>query len=146
MTPISKEAWEALSGKAKWDVMSAMRGPDLGNSQAETIKWLSTAVLRSRMSAAIRVGGMVNDDLCGVIMPPALSPSPYIPWWSAHFFAHVKDAANWLDVPVWKLNPDRYYAILHDACGDETPHRQLIKQLLKADPPEAFRDCLEGLL
>ena len=117
---MNKEDWKNLTPKEQWDVVVAMRGPDCHNS--EPIKWLTTAVLRSAMKDTIRVGGTINDDLKVVVVPsnwsnyslyadqvkevckppssisgqPLLSMSAL--FYPGHFFQHVIEAAQILDV------------------------------------------------
>lgn len=55
---ISKDRWEGLSPKEKWDVIVALRGPDCPHS--DSIKWFTTSVIRHTVSKVMRVGGLIN--------------------------------------------------------------------------------------
>ncbi len=89
IVPLTPNEWAALSGKAKWDIMCALRGPDL---EHEALKWHTTAVIRGKMRECIRVGGVVNY-VQGAILLPRLDAR------YAHFHSHIREAAVWLRVP-----------------------------------------------
>lgn len=92
--PLQKEVWESFDGKAKWDIMSALRGPDF---RSQTLKWFATSVIRGRMREVIRVGGMVNEDLPLVIVP-TIGSSGFGKFDVSHWRSHVVEAANWLQL------------------------------------------------
>jgi len=106
---MTKEKWSALCGKGQWDVLVALRGPDVYYS--DTIKWFTTSVIRGAMVGVIRIGGMVNYAFNVVVLPdgspPGLNallknpsiPSMYKPSLE-HFLHHVREAAQWLDIPT----------------------------------------------
>ena len=101
---ITKLQWEGLSGKERWDIIVALRGPDVRNS--DTLKWFTTAVIRYHASAVMRVGGLVNNHTPFVL--GALDPHLYKPvgprsWDLEHFFIHTVEAAALLHVPIYYL-------------------------------------------
>lgn len=77
LKPLTQTEWEAFTPKQKWDVIVALRGPDVAGS--ETIKWFTTSVIRGRMRQVMRVGGQVNTDLNLIILPSSWSVSGSVP-------------------------------------------------------------------
>jgi hypothetical protein len=131
LTPITKEAWEALSPKQKWDSIVALRGPDCPSS--ETIKWFTSSIIRGKLSQIMRVGGTVNDDLNLIVLPN----NPYLfnyaeaernglrkqhLWSATHFCGHIGEAAVILNIPYIEIDP----ALWNDTMGLETS-RAVIK-------------------
>ena len=117
MKPFTKEQWDALPPKGKWDVQVALRGPDL--PAPSVIKWFSTSVIRGKMKEVTRVGGLVNDSLNLIILPSDAKffkvPSDlkekviiqmgFSPFFDQHhFWEHVRVAATWLGIPVMTLS------------------------------------------
>lgn len=122
MDPISQEEWKRFNDKAQWDIITALRGPDINSS--DTIKHFTTGVIRYRMINVTATHGSVNGDL-GVVVLPDHIPSyheegidlgwrgrpvekdkhkakyPHIAFWSAeHFLQHVREAAEYLHIPI----------------------------------------------
>lgn len=95
VTPLTAEQWAAFDGKARWDVLCAMRGPD---HEHAILKWHTTAVLRAKMREVIRVGGMINYNQ-SLILIPAGAPK------RGHFLSHVQAAAHWLGIPMCVVPP-----------------------------------------
>ena len=112
---MNKTEWKELTPKQQWDVLVAMRGPDCHNS--EPVKWVTTAVLRATMAEVMRVGGTINDDLKMVVVPANYHSSqpyavakddkaalekipPHLRVNLSHFFQHVLEAAEVLNLPM----------------------------------------------
>ena len=101
MEPIhrpTKDEWAKFQGKQQWDIQVALRGPDC--TKPEAIKWFSTSVIRGVISGAMRVGGVVNDDLRLIILPEAGPYGAAKSWAWDHFKDHVVTAAHWLVIPI----------------------------------------------
>lgn len=103
---MTKEKWDDLSDKARWDIMVAMRGPDLHSS--DVVKWFSTSVLRGQMKDVYRVGGLVNSYLSFIILPSDSTIVEGAYFDSQHFCEHVQTAANWMGVGVMKIKSSTY--------------------------------------
>lgn len=98
---MTKENWKLLSKKQQWDILVALRGPDIRNS--EVIKNFTTGVIRRAMSTVIRVGGQLSD-LNFVAVPSGtvfkgLTGGP-LQIDLDHFCLHTREAAENLGVPV----------------------------------------------
>lgn len=110
LEPLQQATWDQMSGKARWDSIVALRGPDLVGSDA--LKYFTTSVIRYRLSKIMRVGGMINERLGFVCLPSGLclssNPSPFD---ATHFLNHVMEAAGWLDIPICYVPPDAYTVI-----------------------------------
>lgn len=108
---ILQKTWEELSGKGKWDVQVALRGPDAENS--DTMKWFTTSVIRGACSKVMRVGGLVNDSLGFVLLPSGDGPRITTHGFNYHhFFTHVREAAGWLDIPVITIPATVWWKIM----------------------------------
>lgn len=130
---LSESEWAAFSGKARWDSIVALRGPDLVNS--DTLKYFTTSVIRYRLSGVMRVGGMVNRQLPFVVLPEGLSKCPKSGFDVTHFYHHIEQAAEWLTIPIVRCSEaiwakmftgDSYFAImplLRDYLPVGSPHR-----------------------
>lgn len=119
LTPITREAFDKLSVKQQWDIFASMRGPDLANSTA--IKFYTTSVLRWMMSKAIRVGGLVNSDLPFVILPSTCemewieTTKKARPFDLSHFYEHVFESADHLNVPIYTVSSSLWWDTLSKA-------------------------------
>lgn len=146
MQPINKTTWEALSPKEKWDVMSALRGPDLHPSWM--VKYFSTSVIRHAMSKVIRVGGLVNDAI-GVVFIPTGASCSLIPsnFDAGHFFTHVTEAARILKIPTYSI-PCAFYWDLFIISDPTTYHHPtiLLSKLLPRVKDGATKEMIEGYL
>jgi len=120
MTPITKEEWANFNHKMQWDIITALRGPDIRDSH--TMKYYTTGVIRFRMNQITSTHGSVTPDLGVVVLPDpfphyheeglelswrgrALEPEkaqyPHIAFWSPeHFLQHVAEAAQYLSIPI----------------------------------------------
>lgn len=118
MESITKAFWEGLSGKAKWDSVVSLRGPDLNNSGM--LKMFTTSVIRHRLSGVMRVGGQVSQLGCIIIPNGHLFKGETFD--EHHFFTHIQEAAYHLDIPIVTVEAAIYKAALdcgsvHNACG-----------------------------
>jgi len=128
--PIPKTTWKALDGKAKWDCMVALRGPDCNDP--EHIKWFTTAIIRQRLRIAIRVGGLVNERL-GCIIIPDLYSIIASPFSLVHFIQHTREAANILEIPVLRIKYELWDAAIQTAYQPQTAVR-FYKAIVAAFP------------
>ena len=109
---LSKEFWNNLSEKAQWDIKTALRGPDCFHS--EHIKFWTTGVIRYACRDAFRVGGSQNDKISFVLAPSGaltgMIQPEHIPfgWNWTHFAQHVRDAAEYMNIPVVMVKSDLY--------------------------------------
>jgi hypothetical protein len=111
LTPITNEEFWAMHEKARWDSIVALRGPDLAGSN--TVKWLTTSVIRYRMSGVTNTHGTVNDKMPFVVLPADIPDrSGQFDW--HHFCGHVYESATHLGIPttwvpwsVWKAATQR---------------------------------------
>ena len=105
---MTKPQWEGLNGKQRWDVIVSLRGPDCQHS--DSIKWVTTSVIRWALHTVMRVGGTLNEDLRAIIIPSdpwslekearQCHPSRVMCWSPQHFFQHIQEAAQVCNVPV----------------------------------------------
>lgn len=143
---MTKDKWDQLPPKAQWDIIVALRGPDCHH--AETIKWFSTSVIRGVMSGTgMRVGGLINDDLKAVVIPQGFSGiissegkkvgAEAVRWFwnSSHFFTHIIEAAQWINLPVIMV-PTKVYV----EAIDSHRHKAVAKFIsaLEDGTPEYF--------
>jgi hypothetical protein len=143
LPPLTPDQWINMSAKAQWDSVVALRGPDFVNSDG--LKWLTSSVLRHRMSKVMRVGGMVNKQLPCVIIPKSGGNYAEIfgkstGFNASHFMGHIQEAASWLKVPVITISPERFKSAIFDG----TPYLPA----LSPDIPVEYREYLQeiGLL
>lgn len=136
MDPITKAQWADYKGKQRWDVLVALRGPDLKGS--EVLKWFTTAVIRHRMSTAERVGGTVNHQLGFVVIPSGYGYSydSNSKFDASHFLEHVHVAANHLGIPVVGV-PNDLFKSLVEASSISTAIKKLLKWEGMVNYPEA---------
>lgn len=140
LAPITKEEWDQLNGKQKWDSIVALRGPDLRDSS--TAKFYTSSVVRYRLSGVMRVGGMVNDRLGFVVLPEGsltLGKDQLIDL--SHFLQHVEEAAHWLGIPVCHVSPAFWKATF---LGSKNYLNAAIALYPKA--PKAFQASIAAFL
>lgn len=111
---MTKPEWDELSGKQRWDCLVALRGPDIKRS--ESVKAITTAVIRHYMSPIMRVGGQVSD-LGFVVLPsgrvfkkPVTTTASVWPDLD-HFLGHVTEAAEILSIPIVYVPPEVWEGI-----------------------------------
>lgn len=139
LLPLTNEEWEKMSGKARWDSIVALRGPDLIGS--DTLKWFTTSVIRYRLGQVMRTGGLVNSHLGFVVLPEGCYTTKSTkPFDVGHFLNHVAEAATWLSVPIAWCSQDifgkilsgehytKVYAVLEKELSD--PYKARLRQLL----------------
>lgn len=130
---MTREIWDDLPDKAKWDIQVALRGPD--SYYGEVLKWFTTSVIRGQMKDVFRVGGLVNPDLQLVILPSGESESIYrtfraagpLAWKYSHFVEHIGAAANWIGLPKMRVVPE----VWHESMRASNT-RQAIELILQA--------------
>jgi hypothetical protein len=140
MTPLTKEQWDQLGDKPRWDVIVALRGPDIPHS--ETLKWFTTSVIRGKVRKVMRVGGLVNQHLGMVVLPKhphelmelpttlkGIEDVARVRWSPAHFLQHVAEAADWLSIPVLYIPNDVWMQAMHGGSA-----RAAAKSILAAVP------------
>lgn len=141
LTPITEEEWSQFEGKARWDSVVALRGPDLTNS--DTLKWFTSSVIRYKMSGVMRVGGLVNRQLPFVVLPLGHDLTGSKGFDCAHFIGHIYEAANWLHIPIAPCSPDLWKQILSGKV-----YYTESQQLLRDELPEgsSFKAQLEHMV
>lgn len=127
LSPISKEEWDAMSPKAKWDSIVALRGPDYTKGQA--LKYFTTSVIRHRLSGVMRVGGVVNSEYPFVVLPSD-GGTDLEKFCLTHFIGHVQEAAIWLKIPALYTSQTHWEEILK-AKGSA---HQIAAEIIAADP------------
>ena len=132
LPPITPEQWEKFNGKQKWDLMSALRGPDYvpcsklkGTDALNRMKWYSTSVIRGVLRNVIRVGGMVNTQTGIVIAPETYSTQEAHggmgkAFNAGHFFGHIQDACCILQIPLIRLSSADYISFMAGSLHGET--------------------------
>lgn len=129
MNQITKVQWEGFSGKQKWDIMSAMRGPDLVGG--EMLKWHSTSVLRAYMANVIRVGGLVNYNWPFVVLPELSRPREGFD--AFHFFSHIEEACAHMGVEVLWV-PMEEFPYPNDKGVVEGSRKRLVDYIKETSP------------
>ncbi len=119
MTPLTPSEWDLIQGKARWDVLVALRGPDA--RQSDVPKWFSSSVIRGKLRDVMRVGGMINTDLNLVVLVGSSlkgviggmkSIPPVAQWDAEHFCGHIQEAAEILGIPCAFLPPEMYVDVM----------------------------------
>jgi hypothetical protein len=146
---MTKSKWADLTPKQQWDTLVAMRGPDAHSS--EPIKWFTTAVIRGAMRSVMRVGGTVNSD-CNLIIVPSKwgrtrsgEKSTIPPIWQGvnwqHFFQHVYEAAEVLDIPRCDYPDPKWWEIMGKAIyGNQLYLPVTLAKGIERECPEAFEE------
>ena len=115
MSTLTKEKWDSFSGKSRWDIMTALRGPDVHNPG--TIKWYTSAVIRGAVRRVIQIGdggAMKNTKLKLVILPDEQGMEIYgnlgpTGWNAMHFVEHINEAATRLTIPILWIPEQLWY-------------------------------------
>lgn len=144
IAPLSPSTWKVLSGKQQWDCVVALRGPDV--AQSATLKWLTTSIIRHKLSDVMRVGGLINPDLRMIILPDGGRFYPaykgrvpiYLRSDLNHFFQHVREAACILGIPYITL-PGAVYARCLEAPFLNTLVVELAKEVGIEEKTELIR-------
>ncbi len=133
---LAKADWKAFNPKTRWDIITALRGPDLQGKVGQRLKWLTTAVIRHKMwNVAKPEGGsaMTNEELPCVVLPEGNGLSGLglgTGFDSSHFCGHIAEAAVFLNIPHISMTPTNYAEMLK--ASDMSPKYALLMQL-KAD-------------
>ena len=102
---MTQQEWTNLSEKARWDIVAALRGPDLC---VAGLKWFTTSVIRGRVVEIFNSHGLVNTDLNLVILPQGnVSTVKHRKdgFDFNHFYNHIQAAAEWLGLPILRVDP-----------------------------------------
>ena len=154
--PITREQWESMSDKAHWDVKVSLRGPD--SYYGETLKWFTTSVIRGQMKDVFRVGGTVNSDLKLIILPksdhydkPISEDLGRFAWNADHFIEHVRQAADWIGIPVLKIpkelwNVTMCYPNQRQSCLEILTVMKPLKKMPSEGIPLEFPNSPKGNL
>ena len=135
--------WSQMDGKARWDSMVALRGPDYLHS--ERVKQVTTSVIRYRMGGIMRVGGMVNRTLPFVILPDNSQANSSGPFDWCHFLGHVQEAAQWLNIPICWVPSSAWFSVVlgHSSLSWEHSLYSELAKHVKTDP---FQKWFEAYL
>lgn len=106
------EQWAAFTDKQRWDVMSALRGPDFRGEGSAMLKNLTTAVIRGVVAPILRtrpISAVVCTRPRMVVMPHPSMWFDFDDGFSVgHFFSHIRDAAQVLGIPCVDVPRDQY--------------------------------------
>lgn len=111
LSPMTKDEWAKLDGKARWDSIVTLRGPDRKHSI--TLKHITTSIIRYRLSEVMRVGGQVNNSLPFCILPieHASAPADSFDW--DHFIPHIAEACEWLGIQYCYVDGPAWFATIN---------------------------------
>jgi len=133
IVPLTEAEWTAMNGKARWDSIVGLRGPDLVGSGI--LKWFTSSVIRHKMSGIMRVGGLVNQTLPFVVLPSGYDNSRKRANFDAsHFIGHVSEAAEWLGIPRAYIGWEDYNKLLITPCGEHYYQTELQLYPLLIEP------------
>jgi len=113
--PMTQDHWKALTPKQKWDILVALRGPDLVGFQGSKLKWMTSAVIRGHMWSLVKPTGgsaMVNSDLPGPILPTMEMPAGWGQFDGDHFLGHIQTAAVHMGLPILWVTPATFKILL----------------------------------
>lgn len=137
---LTPDEWKNMNGKAQWDSMVALRGPDY--SGYETLKYLTTSVIRHRLSDCFRVGGLVNRAIPFVTLPKDQGVAAFggkAKFDFSHFLGHVQTAATWLNIPIVYVSGETF----KDAIM--SPGHTKALSVIAKELPSEFHDILTSL-
>lgn len=117
LEPLTKKEWKTFTGKAQWDSMMGLRGPDYLTKAGYKIKFSSASVLRWRMRKIIRVGGLVNEIYDRVIIPSNYQYFKIGSWHGEHYYGHIHDAAGYLSVPIIWVDGEKWHEHIHNPAS-----------------------------
>lgn len=131
--PLTVDQWEKMNGKARWDSVVALRGPDMVNSNI--LKWFTNSIIRHKMSGIMRVGGLVNQSIPFVVIPapPHREKGSFD---AQHFLDHIHVAAVWLGIKVVQA-PRSAWEIILGASSTYQAEKALASLL-----PDPFKEYL----
>lgn len=127
--------WDKLPEKARWDIISALRGPDVVHS--DNIKWFGTSVIRAKMITLTNTHGLVNNSLNLILVPSdhrLLSKEELKTYTDAklptdmlvdgnHFFNHLITAAQWLKIPLIPIEGKVYREAMREESRLKALHK-----------------------
>lgn len=137
--PITQSEWEAMEGKAKWDSIVGLRGPDLRYS--DTLKFFTTSVIRHRMSGVMRVGGMVNSKLPFVVLPKD-PPKDLGQFSTTHFVGHIREAASWLKIPAVHVSSKVWTKMLDGTSN----YYEVAARIWQESEDQTVKDAINSML
>ena len=122
--PLTESQWQRLPGKAKWDCVVALRGPDWEHS--DSLKYHTASVIRWKLSGIMRVGGMINEKFPYILIPNSKGFQWHISKWPGfalgHFLTHINEAASYLRIPVIHLGVPAWEALMSQPHSGELPN------------------------
>jgi len=139
LAPLTEAEWASMEGKARWDSIVALRGPDMKGS--DVLKWFTSSVIRGRLREVMRVGGLVNTSLPFVVLPTGGFHFDGR-FDSAHFIGHIYEAANWLHIPVVYVTAAPYQAIV---TSGRHPYEAEVS-LYPHFPEGSYKDTLKSVI
>jgi len=140
MVPLTPIEWAMFTPKQQWDVIVALRGPDC--KHPEVIKWYGTSVIRGKLRKVMRVGGMINQDLNLIVLPDPLTIASGGLFDGYHFFTHLQEAAEILNIPTAYVGTVEYSSVLSGSYGHAGKH---FLTLLKGKKKQELERHLAGL-
>lgn len=139
--PLNPEEWKGMHGKAQWDSMVALRGPDYVGY--ETLKFLTTSVIRHRLSDCFRVGGLVNRQIPFIVLPNDNGVAAFgggkAKFDYSHFLNHIQTAAQWLSIPIVFVQGETFKEAI------STPGYTKALSILAKEIPSEFHEVLVPL-
>lgn len=97
---MTKAEFKQLSKKQRWDILVALRGPDLIGG--DTLKWFTSSVIRAHVQEIVRPEGgsaLINSDL--KVIPMSYGNGGGFGGFDLnHFAGHVIEAASIIGIPV----------------------------------------------
>jgi len=132
---MTQSEWDNLPEKARWDIIAALRGPDVIHS--DNIKWFGTSVIRAKMIDLTNTHGLVNKTLDLILIPSdqrLLSKEELKTYTEAklptdmlvdgnHFFNHLITAAQWLHIPIVSVEGKVYREAVREGSRLKALHR-----------------------
>lgn len=114
MLPVHKldaSTWLSFSDKDRWDVMTALRGPDHANTG---LKWYTTAVIRGVVAPVLRTNGTSAVVIAEprLLLAPDAVPKFFGEFNIQHFLGHVVDAAEVLGLPIRYVDRGKWQEIV----------------------------------
>ena len=116
----SVEHWQAISPKQRWDVVTALRGPDLVGSRGTLLKFITSAVIRHTVRAVVKPkgGSALMNSVSVIMLPVGMKAAPFA---VDHFLGHIQDAADILDLPRCYVTGEVFNKVVaefhHDGLG-----------------------------
>ena len=141
VVPLTKEEFNAMDPKAKWDSIVGLRGPDLKHS--DNLKWFTSSVIRHKLSAVMRVGGMVNTTIPFVVLPT--TPTDVGEFSATHFCGHILEAAQWLNIPILYVSNKVWTKILDESVNRYKIIAAIYKETQDPEARQWLEDVAKGM-